>query len=40
MPLADWLAVETRYSYSNYSSNLPSADYAQSIVDVSLVSEF
>lgn len=40
IPVSDWLSVSTRYSYYDYGSNLPSADYRQHLVDLVLRADF
>lgn len=40
LPITDWLGISTRYSYYDYGSNLPSADYRQHLVDLALRAEF
>ncbi|WP_421990924.1 hypothetical protein [Qipengyuania sp.] len=40
LPITDLLGVSTRYSYYDYESNLPSADYQQHLVDIALRAEF
>jgi len=40
LPLNRWLDLTARYSYSDYSSNLPTVDYNQDVVDLGLRARF
>jgi len=40
LPLNRWLDLTARYSYSDYSSNLPTVDYNQNVADLGLRARF
>ncbi|NCP00854.1 MAG: hypothetical protein COW29_07620 [Rhodobacterales bacterium CG15_BIG_FIL_POST_REV_8_21_14_020_59_13] len=40
IPIARRLSLSSRYTFSDYSSNLPTVDYSQSVVDLTLSAEF